>query len=179
MCVPQPGHSPVVSTEGYNRPFAHANTFKSGVHSLSRRVLLLNYRPREGITGQAGDAPASDELDSGRSIWRSAMNVEPGAIISILDGLRRRLCLILGYPAVNARDGGSRIRTCTVRAAFKLNFTLSLALHLQYKIKVVEKQEILHNRLFGEICDFQHECCLQPFALDNINIRLVQCYWCW
>ncbi len=27
------------------RPFAHTNTFKSEVHSLHLRVLLLNYQP--------------------------------------------------------------------------------------------------------------------------------------
>jgi len=72
------------------RPIAHDNTFKPEAHSLHRCVLLLNYRPM--LEGRAGVAPASNNLDLRRLIYRSAVNTEIGVIASFLGGTQRCLC---------------------------------------------------------------------------------------
>src|SRR4051794_32334040 len=65
------------------RPFAHANTFKSGAQALHRRVLLLDDRRRmwtgwPTVERRAEYAPASDDHVAQHSIWRSAENAETG-----------------------------------------------------------------------------------------------------
>ena len=85
------------------RPFAHDNTFKLEAHPLHCCVLLLNYRPMP--EGRAGVAPASNNLDLERLIYRSAVNTEIGVIASFLSGTQRCLCHWATLPRKVARAG--------------------------------------------------------------------------
>lgn len=98
----EPGRMSLSQAPDY-RPFAHTNTFKSEVHSLYCRVLLLNYRPM--LEGRAGVAPASNNLDLGRSIWHSTVDTEIGAIALFWGGTQRCLCHWATSPRVVVRAG--------------------------------------------------------------------------